>query len=226
VNYDHHYILGVSLGGPTEHTTVALADQFLVSSGGNFLVQKTHVVDIERHAPGIPLPDLVAAIHALKRKLGDDADWRGPCLVLDIGSAGWAVHDMLSARDREHYVRMVAGIGERGGSRGERLLGRQELIGLVRREVHTDRLKLARDLPLFPALEKAMLGFTERQATARQVEGDLGREADDEDLVLAVGVAAWHSLRFTPQAREPRLNVISDYNELRPDYGPAGPEWP
>ena len=145
MNYDHHYILGVSLGGPTEHTTVALADQFLVSSGGNFLVQKTHVVDIERHAPGIPLPDLVAAIHALKRKLGDDADWRGPCLVLDIGSAGWAVHDMLSARDREHYVRMVAGIGERGGSRGERLLGRQELIGLVRREVHTDRLKIAQE---------------------------------------------------------------------------------
>ncbi len=73
-----------------------------------------------------------------------------------------------------------------------------ELVGNLQILFQTEKLKTAKALPLVPVLLQELQDFKLKPAPVNLTDTESWREGQHDDLVFAVGLAAWRAVRETP----------------------------
>lgn len=96
---------------------------------------------------------------------------------------------------------LVSGVsmGEAKTNDGLRVVPRQHLIAELQTMFDAGRFKIADALPLADTLQAELLGFQQKPPTKDPSSLDGWREAPQDDLVLAVGLACWAGERWLSQ---------------------------
>ncbi|MFN7985903.1 MAG: hypothetical protein U0529_00410 [Thermoanaerobaculia bacterium] len=134
-----------------------------------------------------PYPRLVDRTREVLARLPD-----GTPLVLDVTAVGAAVVGLFDAL-RPDLVRIVAAGAETRDGRTTRV-PKRDLVGALAVLFETGRLRIAAGLPHVSVLTTELRRFRARVGPAPESADDW-RDRDEDDLVLAVALAAWHAER-------------------------------
>ncbi|KAA0250585.1 hypothetical protein FBQ97_13875 [Acidobacteria bacterium ACD] len=173
------FTIGVDLGQTFDYTALAVLEE---------REERTYDLrHVERHR-GEPYPVIVERTRLLVLKLP------GPVLLaVDATGVGRPVVDML----REGRIgEEVYGITLTGGESAERTgddfhVPKRDVVGSVAGLLQSGRLRIPRNLPHVAALERELRRFRARITRTGHDRYEACREADHDDLVLAVALASW-----------------------------------
>jgi len=201
-----NFILGLDLGQSQDYTALAILEQLeqeqAVTVEGSRAAKKVyhyHVRRLER-TRGTPYPQIVARVKEIKSRL------EGAALVIDSTGVGQPVFDMF-----EQTGLKPTGIYIHGGDRvthegGTYRVPKRDLVGVLQVLLQNSRLKVAPG-PLSDTLAKEMLNFKVKidPLTAHD-SYSAWREAEHDDLVLSVALAAWYGERIS---KRPKMTFTS-----------------
>ena len=199
---DREFVIGVDLGKLTDYSALAVLERIPKSEGFDpytreYRFRHRNVIrHLERIRLGTSYPRVVDRIQALAREI----TFIGRCtVVVDATGVGEAVIDSLDL-DCELVGVTITG-GETTISAGNRrwLVPKKEIVvGLQGMIVRRD-LEIAADLPLAEEATSELLSI------GRSLRAEGGKD-DHDDLVLAIGLAAWRTrTRRTAGERGERL---------------------
>lgn len=199
-------LVGVDLGQANDHTAVAVIDKTGDGSDATYAVRH-----LERFQVGMLYPAQVERISELFKASeaveGEPAFtvsenrmvFTGPPavdLVVDQTGVGRPVVDMLRDADLPVKAVTITGGDEVSQNGDEYRVPKRELVSSVQVLLQSGRLKIARALPHARILTDELLGFRiSINARGHDSYGnDVGewRQAQHDDLVLAVALAAWY----------------------------------
>jgi hypothetical protein len=125
-------------------------------------------------------------------------------LVVDQTGVGRAVVDMLTAAMAGRVncqflpVTITAGEAVTVGEAGQVRVPKKELVGVLQVLLQTRRLRVAASLPDAATLVRELETFRVKITAAANETFGAWREGQHDDLVLAVGLAAWMGERCLP----------------------------
>ena len=174
-----HYTVGVDLGQVADFTAVAVLQE-----GPSRHYALRHLVRLRNR----PYPEIVNGIRLLVRRLPGT-----PCLAVDATGVGRPVIDMMrEARiDADLYPVTITGGDAVTRDGFEYRVPKRGLCSCVAVLLQTGRLRIARNLPHAQTLERELTRFRVKISPDGHDSYAAWREADHDDLVLAVAVACW-----------------------------------
>jgi phage FluMu gp28-like protein len=174
-----HYTVGVDLGQVADFTAVAVLEEGL---SRHYALR--HLVRLRNR----PYPEIVNGIRLLVRRLPGT-----PALAVDATGVGRPVIDMMrEARiDADLYPVTITGGDTVTRDGFEYRVPKRDLCSCVAVLLQTGRLKIAKDLPHAATLERELTRFRVKISPDGHDSYAAWREADHDDLVLAVAVACW-----------------------------------
>ncbi len=204
-----HFIIGVSLGIGIQPTAIAVVEQ-IIDSGGNWLA-KTRALEL-RHLERLPAqtsyPDTVERVATLLSSPEiDEGEGCGEAsVVLDVTGSGRAILELFKRSNiRVVTVSIVgAGVREEQVEFDDWRLPKVELVGTLRVAYETERLRMAKSLELVPDLLNELREFKMRPPRIDPNDPESWRENEFDDLIFAVGLAAWRASRIVPSPEEVR----------------------
>ena len=144
---------------------------------------------LERIPAGVSYPEIVSRVESLHRQL------KSPAVILDATGVGKAAVELFRRSSFSLSVfTLVAGdqVVQDGGSYR---IPKRDVISTTQVLLQTGRLKIARSLPHASLLARELVKFRFK-VTAKTPEDALDwREGPDDDLVLALAIAAWQAER-------------------------------
>jgi len=187
-----NFILGLDLGQSQDYTALAILERLVQEhvdeqkQGGGAVkrIYHYHIRRLER-TRGTPYPMVVARVKEIVGKLP------GAALVVDQTGVGAPVVDMFKQAALKPIGVLIHG-GDRVTQEGSTWrVPKRDLVGVLQVLLQNQRLKVAPG-PLSDTLAKEMLSFKVKidPATAHD-SYSAWREAEHDDLVLAVALAAW-----------------------------------
>ena len=195
---------GLDLGPVQDPTALAVLERTLLPDPTRPDKTRTHyaVRHLHRYPPGTPYPALVAEVVGLFA----DPPLRGTVLAVDQTGVGRPVIDLLrraGLHARLQPITLTAGSRESSGSSGERLVPKQDLVSALQVLLQSRRLVVAPALAEAQTLVQELESFRLKVTVAAD-ETLAWREGRNDDLVLAVGVAAWEGELY----REWKLRIF------------------
>jgi len=144
---------------------------------------------LERIPAGVSYPEIVSRFEALHRQL------RKPVTVLDATGVGKAAVELFRKTNVSVSVfTLVAGDQTiRDGSNYR--IPKRDVISSTQVLLQTGRLKIARSLPHAALLARELVNFRFKVGQERSEDVLDWREGPDDDLVLALAIAAWEAER-------------------------------
>lgn len=210
------FIVGVSLGGAQEATTLCVLEQTDRDTGeveyglpgitwfedgqkfGGYqptspVYEHLYAVrHLERLAAGTPYPEQVSTTKGLVTRLEEQGHVR---LIVDQTGVGCPVTDMLRAAKLRPGVAIVTA-GDTPTSEGdEHRIPKRDLVSSAQVLLQSKRLTIAASLPLAQTLITELLAFKATITLSRENTSgppEPWRERAHDDLVLAVALAAWY----------------------------------
>lgn len=194
--------VGLDLGQAQDFTALAvLTRPRLSGAAGEDQTPAYAVPHLERFPLGTPYPEVVAQVVQLLRA----PPLRGSMLVVDQTGVGRAVVDMLTAAMTGRVtcqmlpVTITAGQAVTEGEGGQVRVPKKELVGVLQVLLQTRRLKVASGLKDAATLVRELETFRVKVTEAANETFGTWREGQHDDLVLAVGLAAWMGERCPPE---------------------------
>ena len=206
-----HYNIGVDLGISRQPTAIAVIEQETIYRQG--LGVENHELRV-RHLERLPLdasyPKVVDRVREVLAALKDSEQAEPSNLIVDITGTGRAVSDLMKQSGLSPInVTITAGAGEQDAAFNEWRIGKADLVGTLQVLYQTDKLKVARDLPLTPILIEELQAFKLKPPTINPNDPESWREGQHDDLVFAVALAAWRAYRHLPTIPdEPEQNYF------------------
>jgi hypothetical protein len=148
---------------------------------------------LHRFPLGTPYPTVVASVVELLRA----PPLRGCMFVVDQTGVGRAVVDMLTDAMEGRVnckfcpVTITAGQEVNRSESGQLRVPKKELVGCLQVLLQTRRLRIAQALPDAATLVRELETFRVKITEAANETFGAWREGQHDDLVLAVGLAAW-----------------------------------
>ena len=144
---------------------------------------------LERIPAGVSYPEIVSRFEALHRQLSK------PVTILDATGVGKAAVELFRKTNVSVSVfTLVAGDQViRDGSNYR--IPKRDVISSTQVLLQTGRLKIARSLPHAALLARELVNFRFKVGQDRSEDVLDWREAPDDDLVLALAIAAWEAER-------------------------------
>ncbi len=206
------YFLGVSLGQMHEFTALAIleATWHREPAGSDNVVARYAIRHLERFALGTPYPDLVDRL----KTICHDKTLAWSDLVIDRTGVGKPVVKLFKESDiraEMHSVVVTTG-HESTFDSGTWMVPKLELVGTLQVLLQSRRLKLATTLPEAGTLVQELTTFRAKPAPASNDPYLDWREGPQDDLVLAVAIAAWRAER-------------SNFSKDQPTVGPGRATW-
>ena len=220
------FILGLDLGQSQDYTAIAIIEK----------LDRDKVYRVRRleRARGTPYPEVVSRVKTILQKLP------GAALVVDATGVGAPVVDMFDqARLKPVGIYIHGGDKASHDSRGWKV-PKRDLVGCLQVLLQNQRLKIAPG-PLSDILASEMLNFKVKiDPTTAHDSYSAWREADHDDLVLAVALACWYgenvqkpmqpvafyggsssgpSQRSDPRTSDPYSSAYSLTRTPRPNFG-------
>jgi hypothetical protein len=204
------FFVGVELGQASEVTAIAIVESLTLPILRSETIRREGWVDVrpvyqapdgtetrehppvnfalrhlERFPVGSSYTDILDRVMTLAQKLS------GPSVVVDATRMGTAALNLF--RYSGLYVTMVSIIaGDQEAQEGsDYRVPKKDLVSVTQVLLQTGRLKIARTLPHAALLARELVNFRSR-VTPQTSESQLDwREGVNDDLVLALAIAAW-----------------------------------
>ena len=144
---------------------------------------------LERIPAGVSYPEIVSRVESLHARLGN------PPVILDSTGVGKAAVELFrpSGFNLSVFTLMAGDQMVQDGSSYR--IPKRDVISTTQVLLQTGRLKIARSLPHASLLARELVNFRFK-VTAKGSEDTLDwREGPDDDLVLALAIAAWQAER-------------------------------
>jgi hypothetical protein len=159
---------------------------------------------LRRCPPGTPYAEVIAGVRALLQT----PPLPGATLVVDRTGVGQAVLNLLTDGQRNQvkclYIAVSIGSGvDPTVGEGGIQIPRKELVGVLQVLFQNGRLKLPASFRDIDVLVDELLKFKARVRVAGDNTLESWREGPHDDLVLAVGLAAWQSEATLPPLVDP-----------------------
>lgn len=195
--------LGLDLGQAQDATALVVLER---------TAARYSVRHLERFRIGTPYPEIV---HRVTQILATPPLRLDTPLVVDGTGVGRAVVDMFTVP--EHLVRIqITGGSVVHADRGYVNVPKRDLVGVVQRLFHEDRLKFAASLKLTSVLVAELQNFRVKiSETGRDTYG-AWREGDHDDLVLALALPLWYA-----ESGPDPTGYQAEAGEVREHIGPA-----
>jgi hypothetical protein len=165
-------------------------------TGQNRTAAQTHyaVRHLQRFPIGTPYAEIIAAVRELFAVRELNRAW----LTIDQTGIGRPVVDLLRRAKITGQLRAViltTGHTMSCGDGGAWLIPKQELVTTLQVLLQARRLKIAPTLPAADALVQELTKFRMKVSAANSETTEAWREGPQDDLVLAVAIAAWEGER-------------------------------
>jgi Terminase RNaseH-like domain len=204
------FIIGLDLGQKQDYTAVAVVEKEN-RAGDKPMLYLRH---LERFALGTPYAEQMDRV---KEIVGDEKLWVKkrvsdhrtvtwlPELIVDATGVGLGVVEMLKDRGLGYRaVTITGGFSEAFGT-GTYHVPKRNLVSRAVAPFEGKRLKIARGMRLTSELVRELENFKVKVSTQTAHDSyEAGREADHDDLVLALALACWWVER-----RQPRLRLTA-----------------
>ena len=185
------YVSGLDLGQSQDFAALVVVECETIPDPtyGGGTVDRFDVRHLHRWPLGTPYPVVVA----------DLGEWfaapplRDSTLVVDATGVGRPVVDMIGASRLPADVRpytITAGFRE-----GDGTVPKVDLVAACQAALQQHRLRFAEALELRPVLERELESFRVTVTADRNETFASWREADHDDLVLALALAVWYAGR-------------------------------
>ena len=182
------WYVGLDLGQVSDYTAIAVAEQ-RPEVADTRLIRRYDL----RHLERVRGKSYQAVGEQVKALMGTPA-LAGARLIVDKTGVGAAVVDQIRAVGLEPIAVTIHGGDVVTGEGLDWRVPKRELVGTVQVLLQNGYLRIAQALPLAHTLTAELLNFkvTIDPATAHDSYA-AWREADHDDLVLAVALACWYS---------------------------------
>jgi hypothetical protein len=190
------YFAGLDVGQAGEFTALAVIERTKAEEPVAGRTVFHHAVrHLQRFTAGTSYAEIVGVV----KKMFAEPPLKRGMLVVDVTAVGRPVLDLLYDARIDAAVVAVsitagqyATVDERGGW----LVPRKELASLMQLLLQGRRLKVAESLPTAALLTEELANFRVRAPLVAADDVLAWREGEHDDLVLAVGIAAWESERY------------------------------
>lgn len=210
MNQPRRFVMAADIGQSNDYTAVAILDSYdHVEKAGPWPDQvekhrRHDLVHLERFRD-IPYPEQVARIAERHAELTRHAErLRAPVnLVVDATGVGKPILDTLREAGLKPRGIIITGGETTSRSVGVTRVPKRELVTRLQVALQAGRLRIAEELPLADALLREFRGFRVKITLSGHAKfgNDVGswREADHDDMVLAVSLGVW-TLEANPRA--------------------------
>ena len=196
-----NFVIGVDLGMTYDHSTMAVVrrrQRLRTIPLGDQVREDVHdVVGLHRWALGTPYRQVIGDIGLYMEK----NDLKDAVIVLDATGPGKEVALLFLQAHREgrlgHFwprPYIVTG----GREITSRVVPKRELISKLLTLLESDRLKIADELPLGPALEREFITIRVKPTPTGQDSYEAARERDHDDILFAVMLGCWFRHNLQP----------------------------
>ncbi len=209
-----NYIIGLDFGQAQQHTAVAVLEQprhdLPINEEPVYALRHLH-----RWPPGTPYTQIVPAV----AQMVTDPLLRGSPLVVDQTGVGQALVELLRRTAGGWIIPVTITAGQTVGKLedGTQLLPKKELVTCLQLLLQGRRLRLPRSLPDADRLVKELEAFRAKITVSALAEPAVDwREGPQDDLVLAVALAAWwaeYLWRGRGECRAGEDGVLADVPE-------------
>ena len=191
------YYAGLDLGLPGQFSALAVVEKRCARTEEGFESNSAYAVrHLERFPPGTPYAVAVEAVRAVFA----DPPIKGGNLIVDQTAVGRAVFESVRDANTGAHVcglTVTAGHGVEVDGWGGWLVPKKDLVGVLQVLLQEKRLKVSRDLAHARTLTAELHQF-QLKAVPLKPDALEWRERPHDDLVLAVGIAAWQAVRYFP----------------------------
>jgi hypothetical protein len=205
---EQRYFVGLDLGQASDPTALAVLERPSVKPGSPPGMRRPCYAlrHLQRFPPSTPYQEVIDSV----RRLLNTEPLPGADLVLDQTGVGRAVVglvvDGLQNQVTCTFVRVsITAGGEAICGEGGLYVPRKELVGVLQVLLQRHRLQIPRSLPDASLLIDELVNFKARVTLARDTTVESWREGPHDDLVLALGLAAWRAESLLPPLVDPRL---------------------
>jgi hypothetical protein len=147
---------------------------------------------LHRFPLGTSYPDVVEGVASLMRQL--PARRRMPTLTVDSTGVGKPVVDLIRARGLFPIgVSITAGDAVTRSAADDWRIAKRVLVSGLQVALQTGRLQVAAALPLTTILVRELSSFSAKISASGSASFEAWREADHDDLVLALAISVWHA---------------------------------
>jgi hypothetical protein len=173
------YVVGVDLGQTADYTAITILEE----RENNFY----DVRYLER-LRNIPYPSIVRRLDHLVKRLPEK-----PSMAVDATGVGRPVIDMIRDANLPATVYPITLTGGDSVVRDgmERRVPKRDVASAIAVLLQTGRLRIARGLKESETLLRELLNFRVKISLSGHDSYEAWREKEHDDLVLAVGLAAW-----------------------------------
>jgi hypothetical protein len=210
----YQHLVGLDLGQTSDFTAVTILEWSQVpdpeapdSRVPGRKVSHYAVRHLERLPPGTPFTEVCARL----RDVFAAPLLMNSMLVVDLTGVGQPVLELikrLRLRARIRPMMLTAGHQAHMDERGTWLVPKQELVSTLQVLLQARRLQVAQDLSEAETLVQELLNFQMKKPPLANEPLAAWREGPQDDLVLAVAIAAWEGERHPP-TRPSRPMVLS-----------------
>ena len=201
------HVIGLDLGQATDFTALAVLERPHVVPHAPIEQRRPpySVLHLRRFPPATPYPEMIAEV----RDLMNTPPLPGAVLVIDETGVGWAVVQLVREGLQNqvvgtfHPITLSAGHEETITQNGTHYVPKKELVGALQALLQTRRLRIPQSLPDAALLVKEMANFKAKITLAQAAEVDSWRDGQQDDLVLAVALAAWAGEKGVPPLYDP-----------------------
>ncbi len=182
------YFSGLDLGQSQDFSALVVLEQSAIpdpDTKGRYAAQ-FDVCHIHRWELKTPYPTVVENLH----RWFEISPLRNSTLVVDGTGVGQGIVDMITATPFPAVVRPFKITC--GNKPGDGTVPKVDLVGAVQSALQTGRLRFAEELPLTEVLVKELENFRVKVTADRNETYSAWREADHDDLVLALAPALWY----------------------------------
>jgi hypothetical protein len=201
------HTIGLDLAQATDFTALAVLERPHVAPRAPIDQRRPpySLRHLRRFPPATPYPEMIAAV----RDLMNTPPLPGAVLVIDQTGVGRAVVQLLrdgllnQVTGTLYPITLCAGHEETISQNGVHYVPKKELVGALQALLQTRRLLIPQSLPDAALLVKEMANFKAKITLAEAAEVDSWREGQQDDLVLAVALAAWFGEKGVPPLYDP-----------------------
>jgi hypothetical protein len=144
---------------------------------------------LERIPAGVSYPEIVKKVESLHSRL------ESPAVILDATGVGKAAVELFRHSNFNlSILTLMAGDQMVQDGRSYRV-PKRDVISTTQVQLQTSRLKIARTLPHASLLARELVNFRVRVVAKASEDALDWREGPDDDLVLALAIAAWEAER-------------------------------
>jgi Terminase RNaseH-like domain len=173
------YVVGVDLGQTADYTAITILEE---------RERNSYDVRYLERLRNTPYPSIVRRLDHLVKRLPEK-----PSMAVDATGVGRPVIDMIRDANLTATVYAITLTGGDAVTRDgmERHVPKRDVASIIAVLLQTGRLRIARGLKESETLLRELLNFRVKISLSGHDIYEAWREQEHDDLVLAVGLAAW-----------------------------------